>query len=174
MTGPCVTQIEKESTGPDTSLEMSGPVVDQGVGNGCGAGEVDRNLAVLDLAGHARVLVGHTDGVAALLDVSGLVDHQGHVVGVQVADDVAAQDAGQGRLVHAGPRQQALDPVKGSVFGFFGQGPTILGRERGEQGGDDFAGGGRCRVRQTSRSEQPQVVIIDQSASVQGETEAQL
>ena len=117
-------------------------MVDQRVRVGCGVGEVDRDLAVLDLAGHTGVLAGDPDGVAALLQIAGLAGDQDHVVGAQMVDDVAAQGGGQGVLVQACPAEQVLDPVRGGVCGLLGQGPAVLTGQQGEQGTDHLVGGG--------------------------------
>ena len=78
-------------------------------GHVCG---VHRHLAVLHLPGHPGVLAGHPHGVAALLDVAGLVEHQHPVRGAQCLDHIAAQVLAHPALVPHRLVQQPLHPVR--------------------------------------------------------------
>ena len=77
-------------------------LVDQGMGLGSGVGEVDRDLAVLDSSGGARVLTGHPDGARPLLHIVGLVHDQDHALVPQARGEVATQGGCQGLFVQAG------------------------------------------------------------------------
>jgi hypothetical protein len=99
-------------------------------------GQVDGDRGVVDLAGGAGVLTVHPDGVAALLEVAGLVDHQhrGGVSQVQVGlgeqyaphrpgDDTVGAEAGQ-------PVAEAAQPVQTERAGGDRDHDPVGGRQR--------------------------------------------
>ncbi len=91
-----------------------------------GVGQIDGDLGVLDPPGGAGVLPLHTDAAHALLDVTGLVDHQDRLGVAEVVDHVAAQVVTDGIGVPLRPRQQVLQPVRSSLAAVLGDRPTVL------------------------------------------------
>ena len=103
--------------------------VEQGVEAVAGVGEVDRDDAVLLLAGGAAPLPLDAGGLVPLLDVAGLVDDRDGVgTGVLVADDVLdlvtrpvvipavlAEEFLQSPDRHAGLQRDRLDALLGEV-----------------------------------------------------------
>jgi hypothetical protein len=57
---------------------------------GCGVGQIDRDLGVLDPSGGAGVLALDPDRRGALLQIAGLVDHQYRVDVAEGCGDVVA------------------------------------------------------------------------------------
>jgi hypothetical protein len=103
--------------------------VDQGVPGPAGVGEIDRDLGVLDPAGGAGVLTLHPDGALALLQITGLVDHQDRVGFAEVVNDVVAQVGGDPVGVPDRPVQQVLHPVRAGLTGVLGDRPAVLARQ---------------------------------------------
>ncbi len=103
--------------------------VEQGVEAVAGVGEVDRDDAVLLLAGGSAPLPLHAGGLVPLLDVAGLVDDpDGAGAGVLVADGlpdpvarpvfiplVPAEELLQGPRRHTGVDRDRLDALLGDV-----------------------------------------------------------
>ena len=113
--GPAARQVER--------------AVDQGVPGPAGVGEIDRDLGVLDPAGGAGVLTLHRDGALALLQITGLVDHQDRVGFAEVINDVVAQVGGDTVGVPARPVQQVLHAVRSRIPSMFGDGPAVPPRQ---------------------------------------------
>jgi hypothetical protein len=88
---------------------------------------VHRHLTVLHLPGHPGVLAGHPHGVAALLDVAGLVEHQHPVRCTQRLDHIAPQVLAHPALVPHRPVQQPLHPVRRALTRGLRHRPPIAG-----------------------------------------------
>ena len=88
---------------------------------------VHRHLAVLHLPGHPGVLPRHPHGVAALLDVAGLVEHQHPVRRAQRLDHIAAQVLAHPALVPHRPVQQPLHPVRRALTRGLRHRPPVAG-----------------------------------------------
>ncbi len=85
--GPAARRVGQPSLG---QVQLA---VDHAMPGGGGIGQVDGDLGVVDLAGGAGVLALHPDGVAALLEVAGLVDDQQRSGVGQVLEQVVADVA---------------------------------------------------------------------------------
>ena len=93
---------------------------------GAGVGQEHAQLAVVDLAGGARVLALDPHRGRALLEKPRLVDHQ-HPAGVaEVLDDVAAQVVADQVRVPVGGGEQPPHAVWGALAGVLGQLPADL------------------------------------------------
>ncbi len=91
---------------------------------GAGVGQEHAQLAVVDLAGGARVLALDPHRGRALLEKPRLVDHQ-HPAGVaEVLDDVAAQVVADQVRVPVGGGEQPPHAVWGALAGVLGQLPA--------------------------------------------------
>ncbi len=99
----------------------------------CGIGQVDRDLGVLDPPGGAGVLALHAHRAVALLQVTGLVEHQHRVEVAQGSDDVVTQIVADTVGVPARPRQQILHAVRIGLAGVLSDRPAVLPRQVGQQ-----------------------------------------
>jgi len=77
------------------------------------------------------------DGGGAFLQVTGLVDRQHRIRGGKVLDDVAADVVADRVGVPDRPGQQMLHPVRAGLTGVFGDRPTVLPGQFGQQPGDE-------------------------------------
>ena len=100
---------------------------------GAGVGEKDAELAVVDLAGGARVLALHPHRGGALLEEAGLVDHQHPGRVAQVLDHIGAQVVADQVRVPVSGGQQPLHPIRGRLPGMLGQLPAVLATHVAEQ-----------------------------------------
>jgi site-specific DNA recombinase len=100
--------------------------VDHRPSPGAGIGEEDPELAVVDLAGGARILALHPDRSGALLEEARLVRHQHRTRVTQVLDHVGAQIIADLVRIPVGGGQQPLHAVGGALAGVLGQLPAIL------------------------------------------------
>jgi site-specific DNA recombinase len=110
--GPCLGQVQLP--------------VDERPPLGAGVSKKDAQLAVVDLAGGARVLALDPDRGRALLEEPGLVHHQHRRRVAQVLDHIAAQVVPDQIRVPVGGGQQPLHPVRGGLASMLGQLPTVL------------------------------------------------
>src|SRR5215208_540379 len=93
---------------------------------GAGVGQEHPQLAVVDLAGGARVLALDPDRGRALLEEPGLIHHQHRARVAEVLDHIAAQVVPDQLRIPAGRGQQSLHPVRGALPGMLGQLPAVL------------------------------------------------
>jgi hypothetical protein len=107
--------------------------VDHPVPGRRGVGQVDGDLGVVDLAGGAGVLASHPHGVAALLEVAGLVDHQHRALLAEVLDQQGAHVVAGAVFVPHRPGQQVLHPVRAGIPGVLGNRPAVLAGQVGQQ-----------------------------------------
>ena len=98
-----------------------------------GVGQEDAELAVVDLAGGARVLALDPDRGGALLEEPRLVGHQHRVRVAQVLDHVGAQVVADQLRVPVGGGQQPLHAVGGALAGVLGQLPAVLAAHVAQQ-----------------------------------------
>jgi len=70
-----------------------------------------------------------TSALGALLEVSGLIDHQHRARISQVLDDTGTQIIAHAVRVPLRPRQQMLHPVRRPVSSVLGQRPAVLARQ---------------------------------------------
>ena len=98
-----------------------------------GIAEEHADLAVLDAPSGARVLTMHARRFRALLQKSGLIEHQHGLLIAEVLDDVGAQIIAHeiGVPAHAG--KKVLYAVGRAVAGRFGQLPAVLALDGGQQ-----------------------------------------
>ncbi len=102
--------------------------------------QIHRHLGVLDAARGTAVLALHPDAVHALLDVTGLVDHQDRTRVTERIDDVIAQIVADIVGVPAGPCQQMLQPIGGGITAVLGDRPAILAVQARDHPGHEFTG----------------------------------
>jgi hypothetical protein len=95
------------------------------------------DLGVLDPSGRAGVLPLDTDGVHALLQVAGLVDHQDPVRVTEPVDDDLPQVVTHRVGVPFRPVEQPLHRVRAAVSGLLRQLPGRLDLQVREQAGDE-------------------------------------
>lgn len=95
-------------------------------------GEEHPALGVLDPPRGAGVLALHSDRVGALLQVTGLVDHQHRVRVGERLDDVAPQHVARLVDVPLHPGQQMLQRVRAGVTPGFGDRPAVLTVQGGQ------------------------------------------
>src|SRR5215216_7376117 len=100
--------------------------VDERPPRSAGIGEKDADLAVVDLAGGARVLALHPHRGRALLEKAGLVHHQHRARIAQVLDHLAAQIIPDQVGIPVGGGQQPLHPIRGGLAGVLGQLPAVF------------------------------------------------
>ena len=96
-------------------------------------GQVNGDLGILDPPGGAGVLALHPHGVHALLEVTGLVDHQDPVRVAECAHDVVAQVVANAVGVPARPSKQVLHAMRIAVSGVLGDTPAVLPRKVSQQ-----------------------------------------
>lgn len=102
--------------------------VDRRVPASAGIGEVDGDLAVLDAPGSAGVLALHADSGGALLQVTGLINHQYRTLIMQLLEGEATQIVPDRIGIPLRPRQQMLQAVRAVIAGVLGQRPAMRGR----------------------------------------------
>src|SRR5215217_2376794 len=107
--------------------------VDERPPPGAGVGQEHPQLAVVDLAGRARVRALHPDRGGPLLEEPGLVHHQHRPWLAQVLHDIATQIIPDQVRVPVGGGQQPLHPIGGPLPGMLGQLPTVLACHRAQQ-----------------------------------------
>jgi hypothetical protein len=98
-----------------------------------GIRQVDRDLAVVDLAGGAGVLALHPSGGGALLQIAGLVDDQHRLRVAEMADHVVAHVIAQGVGIPHRPGEQVLQSVRAGGAGVLGDRPAVLAWQVGQQ-----------------------------------------
>ena len=140
--------------------------VDHRVPAGAGVGQVDRDLGVLDPPGGAGVLALHPDGVHALLEVAGLVDHQHRRRRRRARRRRSRAGRHARRRCPSSPGQQVLHAVRIGVAGVLGDAsssscaagpPAARARTRGRGGGSPPGRTGppsdraACRLRHSIR-----------------------
>jgi len=109
-----------------------------------------------------------SSALAALLQIPGLVEHQ-HPIGVaELPHDVVAQVIPDAIGVPARPREQVLHAVRIAVTGMFGDRPTVLPRQVGQQPEHELPGsaaGLHSRERAAIRSSNLSVSVSHRLAS---------
>jgi hypothetical protein len=95
--------------------------------------QIDGDLGVVDLAGGAGVLATHPDGVAALLEVAGLIDDQHRARVAEVLDYQGAHVVADGAVVPHRPGQQVLQAVGSSLASVLGDRPAVLSGQVSQQ-----------------------------------------
>jgi hypothetical protein len=96
-------------------------------------GEEDTQLAVVDLAGRARVLALHPDRGRALLQEARLVHYQHRAFLAQVLHYIGTQIVADPIGVPVGGGKQPLHAVGGALVGVLGQLPAVLAVHVAEQ-----------------------------------------
>jgi hypothetical protein len=91
------------------------------------------DLAVGDLAGRAGVLPRHPAGGLALLEKSGLVDHQDRILLRQRLDDIVAHDLAQRIGLPAAAAKDRLLAPRAGITGCLGPHPSGLAPFTAEQ-----------------------------------------
>ncbi len=91
-----------------------------------------RELTVLDLPRGAGILPLDTDGVGALLQIPGLVDHQDPVGMPEPGRDEITDVGTHQSVVPAGSTDQILHTARPGVPGVFRDRPAVLNRQRRE------------------------------------------
>jgi hypothetical protein len=92
-------------------------------------GDKHRDLSVLDPARRAGVLTLHPHTVTALLDITGLIDHQDRLVATQILHRHRRHIVTNLIGVPHRLTQQMLHPVRGHIPNVFGDRPTVLARQ---------------------------------------------
>jgi hypothetical protein len=100
-------------------------------------GQEHCDLCILDPTSGSGVLAPDTDGVHALLQITGLVDHQDPVGVAEPVDDDLAHIVTHRVGVPLRPVQQPLHRVRATMRGLLGQLPAGLDLKVGEQAGDE-------------------------------------
>jgi hypothetical protein len=107
--------------------------VDQRASFACGVSKKHAQLTVLDTPGGTGILPLHTRGLGALLEKSGLVDHEYPVPFAEVLHRIGTYVITHTVGVPHSGVEQTLHPVRGQLTGGLGQRPAVLARQRRQQ-----------------------------------------
>jgi len=107
--------------------------VDHRVPARCCVGEIDRDLGSLDPSRSAGVPTLHPDRLRALLEITGLIDHQHRITVAEVGADEVPQVIAHPVGVQHRPGEQVLHTVRISVTGVLGDAPAVVPRQVREQ-----------------------------------------
>jgi len=119
------------SVGGPGSRQVQG-AIDEGMSTPRRVGQIHRDLGVLDPPGRAGVLPLHPDRVLALLQITGLVNHQDRVRLAERLDHVAAQIVTNAVGVPLRARQQMLQAVRGHTAALLRDRPAVLAVQPGQ------------------------------------------
>lgn len=88
-------------------------------------GGKDADLAIGDLARRAGILTRDTARGLALLEKTGLVDHQHRILGTEHLNDRVVHDISQGVGIPPTLAEDRLLPLRTRIAGRFGAHPTL-------------------------------------------------
>ena len=133
--------------------------IDEGMTVARNVGGEDANLTVRDLARRTSVLPGHAARCLALLEKTGLVDHQNRIVIRQVLNDIVPDDVAQVIGVPISATQDCLLPPRPGIASRLRSHPTRLAGLIAEQPFQEQS----CIRRHALLPEQPTYPLLDLS-----------
>jgi hypothetical protein len=116
---------------------------------GAGVAQEDPDLAVLDLAGGARVLAGDARRLSVLLEESSLVGHEDALRMAQLGQDIRPQVVADGVGVPGVAVQDALNPPRVRIACLLRELPAVLAFHVGDQSAQVVGGMPRCGPAET-------------------------